>query len=124
VPSLRAAYHTLSRLGAVPLRTEIEALARRGSLDLAPRTETGSPSRQPVSPLAELGLTAREEEVLGLIATGRTNRQIAQSLFISPKTANAHVSNIFMKLGVTNRVEAALIAHRLALSSGPRSAGS
>jgi DNA-binding NarL/FixJ family response regulator len=46
---------------------------------------------------------------------GRTNAQIAETLFISPKTATAHVSNILAKLGVHNRVEAATIAHRLGI---------
>jgi DNA-binding NarL/FixJ family response regulator len=44
---------------------------------------------------------------------GRTNREIAQTLFISPKTATVHVSNILAKLGVRSRVEAATMAHRL-----------
>jgi DNA-binding NarL/FixJ family response regulator len=51
--------------------------------------------------------------VLALIAIGRTNREIAQTLFISPKTATVHVSNILAKLGVRSRVEAATMAHRL-----------
>jgi DNA-binding NarL/FixJ family response regulator len=51
------------------------------------------------------------------VATGRTNRQIAETLFISPKTATLHVSNILSKLDVTNRVEAATIAHRLSVVS-------
>jgi DNA-binding NarL/FixJ family response regulator len=68
--------------------------------------------------LAGLGLTAREQEVLTLLATGRTNRQIAQTLFISPKTVTLHVSNILGKLGATNRVEAATIAHRLGVAPG------
>jgi hypothetical protein len=50
-----------------------------------------------------------------LIAAGRSNRQIAQALFISPKTASVHVSNILAKLGAAGRVEAAAIAHRLGL---------
>jgi DNA-binding NarL/FixJ family response regulator len=53
--------------------------------------------------------------VLALVAAGRSNRQIAQALFISPKTASVHVSNILAKLGVANRVEAAAAAHRLGL---------
>jgi DNA-binding NarL/FixJ family response regulator len=54
-----------------------------------------------------LGLTARELEVLALVARGRSNGQIGAELFISTKTASTHVSNIIRKLGVTNRVEAA-----------------
>jgi DNA-binding NarL/FixJ family response regulator len=50
--------------------------------------------------------------VLALLADGRTNGEIAAELFISTKTASAHVSNILRKLGVTNRVEAAAIALR------------
>ncbi len=51
-----------------------------------------------------------------LVAEGRTNRQVAEALFISPKTAGVHVSNILAKLGVANRVEAAAVAHRLHLT--------
>ena len=67
---------------------------------------------------AELGLTAREREVLGLVALGRTNRQIADELFISENTAGVHVSNIIGKLGVTGRGEAAALAYRLGLIEG------
>ncbi|MGH3243832.1 MAG: response regulator transcription factor, partial [Spirillospora sp.] len=52
-------------------------------------------------------LTARESEVLRLLARGRTNREIAEELFISPKTASVHVSHILAKLGVSSRGEAA-----------------
>jgi DNA-binding NarL/FixJ family response regulator len=57
-------------------------------------------------------LTAREEEVLGLLAQGMSNAQIAQALFISEKTAGHHVSAILAKLGVRNRAEAAAYAAR------------
>jgi DNA-binding NarL/FixJ family response regulator len=53
--------------------------------------------------------------VLTLVAAGRSNGQIATALFISPKTASVHVSNILAKLGVGGRVEAAAVAHRLGL---------
>jgi DNA-binding CsgD family transcriptional regulator len=66
---------------------------------------------------AELGLTAREREVLERLVLGRTNRQIAGELFISVKTAGVHVSHILAKLGAANRGEAAAIAHRLGLVS-------
>ncbi|WP_460370509.1 helix-turn-helix domain-containing protein, partial [Actinocorallia lasiicapitis] len=52
-------------------------------------------------------LTARESEVLRLLADGLSNRDIAAALFISPKTASVHVSNILAKLGVATRTEAA-----------------
>jgi len=111
-PSLRAAHQTTVELGAAPLRAELEALARRGRLDLGSEA-AATAAAKPSSPLDPLGLTAREQEVLALVAIGRTNAQIAETLFISPKTATVHVSNILTKLGVRNRVEAATIAHRL-----------
>ena len=55
------------------------------------------------------GLTARELEVLSLVAAGQTNRQIGEQLFISEKTASVHVSNILAKLGAAGRGEAAVI---------------
>ncbi|WTZ37118.1 response regulator transcription factor [Streptomyces sp. NBC_01396] len=73
------------------------------------------PARRPADPAEALGLTSRERDVLRLVAAGRTNRQIAEELFISPKTASVHVSNILAKLGVSGRGEAAAVAHRLEL---------
>jgi DNA-binding NarL/FixJ family response regulator len=67
---------------------------------------------------AVFGLTAREIEVLQLVAAGRTNRDIAAELFISPKTASVHVSNILAKLSASRRTEAAAIAHRAGLAAG------
>ena len=67
----------------------------------------------------ELGLTRREREVLRLVARGLTNRQIAATLFISTKTAGAHVSNILAKMGVERRAEAAAVAERLRLLTPP-----
>jgi len=98
------------RLGAGPLREQIESLARRARLSL--------PSRPagPQSP-GSLGLTARETEVLRLVAAGRSNREIGAELFISPKTAGVHVSNILAKLNATSRTEAAAIAHRDGLAA-------
>jgi DNA-binding CsgD family transcriptional regulator len=55
-------------------------------------------------------LTAREQEVLALLAEGMTNMQLAEALFISERTANRHVSNIYTKLGVHNRTQAARAA--------------
>jgi DNA-binding CsgD family transcriptional regulator len=58
-------------------------------------------------------LTPREREVLGLLATGATNKAIAETLFITEKTASVHVSNLLGKLGVANRGEAAALARDL-----------
>jgi DNA-binding CsgD family transcriptional regulator/tetratricopeptide (TPR) repeat protein len=104
------------RLGARPLDDEVQALARRARLGLTPPVAATAPvAGAPPAPAAQLGLTPREVEVLALVAAGRSNRQIAQALFISPKTVGVHVSNILAKLGVAGRVEAAAIAHRLGL---------
>ena len=60
-----------------------------------------------------LGQTVREHQVLQLLARGYTNRELADELTISIKTASVHVSHILRKLDVTNRIKAAEIAHRL-----------
>ena len=92
----------------------MELLAQRGRLRLQePVDQAAMPAAS--SPAASLGLTQREAEVLELVAEGRTNRQIGQALFITPKTASVHVSRILAKLGVAGRGEAAAIAHRLGL---------
>jgi DNA-binding CsgD family transcriptional regulator len=93
-------------LDAVPLRDELATLARRLGLRAA-----AYPANAP-----DL-LTSREQEVLRLVAEGRSNRRIAEELYISPKTASVHVSRIIAKLDVTNRVEAAAVARRLGLLS-------
>jgi DNA-binding CsgD family transcriptional regulator/tetratricopeptide (TPR) repeat protein len=70
-------------------------------------------STKPAEPA--FGLSGREREVLGLIVQGRTNREIGERLFISQKTVGVHVGNILAKLGVSGRVEAAMVAVRLEL---------
>jgi DNA-binding CsgD family transcriptional regulator len=62
-------------------------------------------------------LTAREQEILALVSSGLTNRQIGDRLFITEKTASHHVSNVLAKLGVRGRVEAAAEAARLGITS-------
>jgi DNA-binding NarL/FixJ family response regulator len=61
------------------------------------------------------GLSAREIEVLRLVAAGRSNGEIAERLFITRKTAGVHVTHILDKLGVANRIEAAILAERAGL---------
>ena len=75
----------------------------------------------PARPLPD-GLTAREAEVLALIATGRTNAQIAAALFVSPSTVKTHINNIFAKAGVSDRAQAVHYAysHGLAGRDEPR----
>jgi DNA-binding NarL/FixJ family response regulator len=91
---------------ALELREARETFARLGARPDLARIDEGA---------AEHGLTARELEVLRLVATGRTNRAIAAELVLSERTVDRHVSNIFVKLGVGTRTAAAAYAfeHRL-----------
>jgi DNA-binding CsgD family transcriptional regulator/tetratricopeptide (TPR) repeat protein len=108
---LREAHAVAIRIGAKPLAEELERLAERARLDLAPPDAGSADRKQGTEEI--LGLTPREVEVLGLVARGYTNREIAETLVISVKTAGVHVSNILRKLDAPNRLEAAAIAHRL-----------
>jgi DNA-binding CsgD family transcriptional regulator len=93
---------------------DVRALARRTRMKLeAPATTTRELP-------AGLRLTEREHEVLALVAEGRSNGQIAAELYISPKTASVHVSNILAKLGAASRTEAAALAYRTGLLPSPR----
>jgi DNA-binding NarL/FixJ family response regulator len=111
---LSRAHAAAVELGAKPLAAEVAALAQRARLPLDAPPPEPAPA-EPADPADSLGLTARERDVLRLVAEGRTNRQIAEELFISPKTASVHVSNILAKLAVATRGEAAALSHRLHL---------
>jgi DNA-binding CsgD family transcriptional regulator len=108
----RRAAEVADRLGAAPLRAALASLARRARLEASPpgRGAGQAGGRVARSPLA--ALTGRELEVLRLVAAGQSNREIARELFIAPKTASVHVSNILAKLGAATRTEAAAIAYR------------
>ncbi|MFF0015519.1 AAA family ATPase [Streptomyces sp. NPDC005374] len=97
----RGAREVFARLGAKVLLEQADELIRRGRLADAP-------------PTASL-LTAREQDVLRLLARGRSNRQIGEELFITGKTASVHVSNILAKLGAASRTEAVAVAYRAGL---------
>ncbi|WNM36451.1 AAA family ATPase [Streptomyces sp. Li-HN-5-11] len=109
---LRLAHAVAEHLRARPLADAVALLAQRARLTL---TRTAHQPHAPADPAGSFGLTSRERDVLRLVSAGRTNRQIAEELFISPKTASVHVSNILAKLGVSGRGEAAAVAHRLGL---------
>jgi DNA-binding NarL/FixJ family response regulator len=95
-------------LGAGWLEGELSALIGRARL--RPAAEDGPPV--PEAPDDPFGLTARERQVLALLAEGATNRQIGAALFMAEKTASVHVSRILAKLGVQSRTQAAALAHR------------
>ena len=118
---LRRAAELAQRLGAVPLSDDIAVLSRRGRITLragqaaVAQAGPGRPGQAKVPEPERPRLTARELDVLRLVAAGRSNGEIAGELFISTKTASVHVSNILGKLGVASRGEAAATAHRLRL---------
>ncbi|MBE1537377.1 DNA-binding CsgD family transcriptional regulator [Actinomadura algeriensis] len=105
----RLAVQAAERLGAAPLLAVLRDLGSRARL-AAPPGRAASAGRRDGGPFG--ALTAREREVLKLVAEGRNNREIAAELFISPKTASVHVSNILAKLDVGSRARAAALAHR------------
>jgi DNA-binding CsgD family transcriptional regulator len=76
------------------------------ALEPAPKT----PQEPPASPTYTSGLSNREVEVLRLVARGLTNAQIAEDLYISPRTVNAHLGSIYHKIGSSTRAEAARFA--------------
>jgi ATP/maltotriose-dependent transcriptional regulator MalT len=104
-----AAHSAAVALGARPLAAAIEQAARRARLSVG---AAASAEPQPAGSDNEFGITAREFEVLELLARGWTNKQIAESLFISEKTARVHVSHLLTKLAVSTRGAAVDVAHR------------
>ena len=85
------------RLGARPLLAELGTSGAQSETDL---------------------LTAREHEILTLVATGRSNGDIGKQLFISAKTVSVHVSNVMAKLGASSRTEAVALARQAGLLGG------
>jgi DNA-binding CsgD family transcriptional regulator len=104
---IRSGWEFADRVAARPLLDAFEQIAKRARIELG--TSRTTRDRKLV--------TARELDVLMLLSLGRTNRDIASSLFISEKTAGVHVSNILGKLGVSNRTEAVSAARRIGLLS-------
>jgi DNA-binding CsgD family transcriptional regulator len=118
---LRRAATLADPLRATPLSAEITRVFHRARPGLAVGSSPGgAPGSGGATAGTEastpFGLTARELEVLQLVAAGRSNREIAAELFISAKTASVHVSNILGKLGVASRGEAAATAYREGLA--------
>ncbi len=90
---LAAARTVFTRLGAAPALAEVDSLMRPACADAA------------------AGLSPRELEVLRLLATGKTNRMIADELMLAVRTVDRHVSNILTKLGVASRSAATAYAY-------------
>ncbi len=104
---------------ALPLTDAVAEAIRVASaaIDPASHAEADVAASAAVVPSVERsGLTAREEDVLRLLAQGRSNREIAEALSISPRTASTHVANIFTKLDVNGRAAAVARAYQLGLS--------
>jgi DNA-binding CsgD family transcriptional regulator/tetratricopeptide (TPR) repeat protein len=101
--TLRAAHEAAIAARAMHLLRAVEATADRARL---PLEERAAPTAAPFH------LSARESEVLTLLALGRTDRQIGAELFISHRTVERHVSNILAKLDARTRAELTAIAHR------------
>ncbi|WP_307796573.1 helix-turn-helix transcriptional regulator [Actinomadura barringtoniae] len=115
---LHRAIKIAGALDAKPLCAQIEDLCRRARIPFGGGAGAGAGADSSTagrSAVPSFGLTPRELEVLRLVADGHSNREIAEALFISIKTASVHVSNILTKLEVSSRGEAAATAHRLAL---------
>lgn len=85
-----------------------------GARLFAPRTKAG-PFETNTRALASLGITAREHEVLGLLAAGRSNKEIAGQLHLSPNTVKTHIARLYEKLEAARRTEAILRARELGL---------
>jgi DNA-binding CsgD family transcriptional regulator/tetratricopeptide (TPR) repeat protein len=107
--SLRQALATFQRLGARPMSAIVADRLRGRGVRVGTNDDAAAPNASPAV------LSQREREVVRLVAAGFTNPQIASNLYISRKTAEHHVSNILVKLGVTTRTEAATMAVRLGI---------
>ena len=108
---LRAAVSTLDDLGA----REIAGMARRRMRDLGIRAIPRGP--RATTRAAPAGLTAREQQVLALLADGLADREISHRLFISERTVHHHVSAVLAKIGVQSRTAAAREATRLGIGA-------
>ncbi|WP_330231437.1 AAA family ATPase [Nocardia sp. NBC_00508] len=111
--ALRTVVELADELAAPPLGAQAEQLADRAGIILDHPADRPPATQRP----STAGLTPRELDVLRLVATGASNRQIAAELFISANTAGVHVSRILAKLGAATRTEAAATAHARGLLS-------
>jgi ATP/maltotriose-dependent transcriptional regulator MalT len=114
VPAMVEALATFDRLGAERAAWQLRRRLRDRGVRRVPRGPARDTRANPA------GLTARQLEVLRLLAEGHTNAQIAEELVVSIRTVDHHVSAVLSKLGVPSRTEAARVAAELGLTSSPR----
>jgi DNA-binding NarL/FixJ family response regulator len=109
---------TRSRLGEEAWEealSEGRSMGLKEAIEYALSTEelsatTPTPGQPPVTSEPPAGLTSREVEVLGLVATGITNAQVAERLFLSPRTVQRHLNSVYHKIGVSSRTAATRFA--------------
>jgi DNA-binding CsgD family transcriptional regulator len=100
-----------SDLGATPVLARADALIAQ------------IPGRRRITPAYPAGLTRREAAVLGLVAAGRSNKEIAAQLFLSERTVERHITNVYRKIGTRRRTEAMAFALRHGLADVEEASG-
>ena len=95
-----------------PIQLELSLISQTGPDEILLRLIEGNPDDDQLALRTKLQLTQREAEVLLWIARGKSNRDVADILTLSPRTVNKHLEQIFNKLGVENRTSAAALAAR------------
>jgi DNA-binding NarL/FixJ family response regulator len=112
----------LSQAIAVAVSGAGNVMSARAVRNLFDEAAKGSGQQDPsMQRSQEAGLTRRESDILELLASGHSNREISRRLFLSEKTVKAHLASVFRKLGVTNRTQAAMVA--VSMGMGPMGLG-
>jgi DNA-binding CsgD family transcriptional regulator len=104
--------HDDSRALLDEARVTCARLHARPTLDRIDALETELAASRGIQPFDAVRLTVREIEILRLVATGKSNRKIADALYLSPRTVERHIANIYVKINVHNKVEATTYALR------------
>jgi DNA-binding NarL/FixJ family response regulator len=107
---LRESLAVCDEAGMAALAGSCRSLLRAAG---SPVPRKGRGTSPPRSELAALGITSREQDVLALIGEGRSNREIAQQLYLSPRTVEKHVGQLLLKTGKGRRTDLVALAHRV-----------